>query len=103
MKYWNNVSNYILTLRIDLEYTSPNSLLNLFSMRSCHQQDDYIKVIQYIKTLVQLDKTRHIFLSNKPIYVEIGWFWNLGPLVSLLTELPLTKFHQDICPEVDED
>ena len=57
-------------------------------MRSCHQQDDYMKVIQYIKTLVLLDKTRHIFLSNKPIYVEIGWFWNLGPLVSLLTELP---------------
>ncbi len=26
MKYWNNVSNYILTLRIDLEYTSPNTL-----------------------------------------------------------------------------
>lgn len=31
MKYWNNVSNYILTLRIDLEYTSPNSLLFVFN------------------------------------------------------------------------
>ena len=62
-------------------------------MRSCHQQDDYMKVIQYIKTLVLLDKTRHIFLSNKPIYVEIGWFWNLGPLVSLLTELPIIVCH----------
>ena len=47
-----------------------------------------MKVIQYIKTLVYLDKTRHIFLSNKPNYVEIGWFGNLGPLVSLLMELP---------------
>ena len=31
MKYWNNVSNYILTLRIDLEYTSPNSVLFVFN------------------------------------------------------------------------
>ena len=31
MKYWNNVSNYILTLGIDLEYTSPNSLLFVFN------------------------------------------------------------------------
>ena len=31
MKYWNNVSNYILILRIDLEYTSPNSLLFVFN------------------------------------------------------------------------
>ena len=31
MKYLNNVSNYILTFRIDLEYTSPNSLLFVFN------------------------------------------------------------------------
>ena len=31
MKCWNNVSNYILTLGIDLEYTSPNYLLFVFN------------------------------------------------------------------------
>ena len=31
IKYRNNVSNYILTLRIDLEYTSPDSLLFVFN------------------------------------------------------------------------
>ena len=51
MKYWNNISNYILTLGIDLEYTSPNSLLFVFNA-VMSSTDDYMKVIQYIKTLV---------------------------------------------------
>ena len=64
IKYGNNVSNYILMLRIDLEYTSPNSLI-FFSMRSCHQLGDYIYIIMCLKS-VAVRKLQVAILARSP-------------------------------------